>query len=165
MAKLLSCCLVPAILASAAAGAQPNPASVSGLSIRSMPAAGDTYGVDEMIAVEIRFDGPVNPVGPVSLPLQIGAQSRSASYGSCTSRPADPAGSCRWLLFHYRIAPSDIDVDGISVAAGSSQLGGGSITDLAGDPIALDLGNYAIVNDRRHKVDGGVNNGAASSPS
>lgn len=163
--KLLSCCcLVLAVLAGAATGAQPNPASVSGLFIRSMPAAGDTYGVGETIALEVRFDGPVKPVGPLSLPLQIGAQSRNANYVKCTSRPADPAGSCRWLLFHYRIASSDIDADGVSVGADSTQLGGGSVEDLAGDPIALDLGSHAIVNDPGHKVDGGITNDAASSP-
>ena len=165
MAKLFSCCcLVLAVLAGAATRAQPNPASVSGLSIRSMPTAGDTYGLGETIALEIRFDGPVKPVGPLSLPLQIGAQSRNANYVSCTSRPADLEGSCRWLSFHYRVASSDIDADGISVAADSAQLSSGSVEDLAGEPIILDLGSHAILNDPGHKVDGGITNEATSSP-
>ena len=164
MAKLLSCCLVLAILAGVATGAQPDSASVSGLFIRSMPAAGDTYGVGETIALEIRFNGPVRPVGPLSLPLQIGAQSGNAHYVKCTSRPADPAGSCRWLSFHYRVASSDIDADGISVAADSAQLSSGSVEDLAGEPIILDLGSHAILNDPGHKVDGGITNEATSSP-
>ena len=160
MARLISCCCLTLAALASVADAQPDdgPAALQDLSIRSMPLKGDTYGFDETIALEVRFDRPVKPTGPLLLPLQIGAETKNAAYKSCMARPADPAGSCRLLWFHYRIEPSDSDVDGISVATDPLLIGSGTILDLNGNPVALDLGDRAIVNDPRHKVHGGVTN-------
>ena len=158
MARPISCCCIAlAALAVGVVGAQPDngPAAVQEVSILSMPLNGDTYGLDEIITLEVRFDRPVKLYGALLLPLQIGTESKKASYKSCTSSSSDPAGSCRWLWFYYMVEPSDNDVDGISVATDPLPAGSGTIVDLAGNPVALDLGSHAIVNDPRHKVDGG----------
>ena len=165
MARLISCCcLALAALATTVESAQLNNglASVSDVSIRSVPLAGDTYGLGETIALEIRFDRPVKHTGPLLLPLQIGVESKNAAFGSCTSKPSDPVGSCRWFWFYYKIEPSDSDADGISLAADPLQFGGGTILDMAGNPVAPDLGSHAIANNPRHKVDGGITNSTAT---
>ena len=95
MARLISCCcLALAALATTVESAQLNNglASVSDVSIRSVPLAGDTYGLGETIALEIRFDRPVQHTGPLLLPLQIGVESKNAAFGSCTSKPSTQSG-------------------------------------------------------------------------
>lgn len=162
MAKLIRfCCLTAAACMPTHANAQPSdgPASVSGLFIVSTPRSGDTYGFDEAITLEARFDQPVKLSGDLHLWLAIGANSKRATYRSCTSRSSDPAGACRWLWFSYSVEPFDNDADGISVATKALELGKGTMQDLAGNPVDLDLGQHAILNDRGHKVDGRISNG------
>ena len=56
--------------------------------------------------------------------------------------------------FEYVVQPSDLDEDGISIAANALDLNGGSIRDAAGNDAMIDLGPNAFRNDPRYKVDG-----------
>lgn len=162
MTKLIwRCCLAVAAFTPTHANTQlsDGPASVSGLFIVSTPRRGDTYGFNETITLEARFNKPIKLSGDLHLWLVIGANPKRAAYRSCTSRSSDPVGACRWLWFSYNVAPFDNDADGISVATKALELGKGTMQDLAGNPVDLDLGQHAILNDRGHKVDGRLSNG------
>lgn len=62
----------------------------------------------------------------------------------------------RSVLFDYEVQAEDRDSDGISVAADALTLNGGTIHDAEGSAADLNLGEHAISNDDRHKVDGSI---------
>ena len=130
------------------AGATFTAPSVSGVSITSTPASGDTYGLDERIEAQVTFVRPVTVTGSPRLALTIGTQTRQASYVSGTGTAS--------LVFRYTVVAADADTDGISVGAGALTLNGGEIDDARDTTAAasLGLGANAISNSANHKVDG-----------
>ena len=145
-------------------------AAVSRAAIVSTPANGTTFGMGELIEVEVGFDRPVTVTGSPQLELGIGGETRLADYvpGTGADRrvrpgprsgeagPAARAVGTRTLGFRYRVAPSDADNDGISVGANALVLNRGTIAD-ARDPAApadLGIGANAIVNSGAHMADG-----------
>ena len=121
---------------------------VSGVSITSSPASGDTYELGERIIVRVTFDRPVDMTGFPQLALTIGSQTRQASWAS--------AGGTR-VGFAYSVQSSDSDTDGITIAANALTLNGGTIRIAGGTTdAALGLGGHAISNSSGHKVDGSL---------
>lgn len=55
----------------------------------------------------------------------------------------------------YVVEAADQDADGMSIAADALRLNGGTIRDLAGNDVSLDLGRHAIHDGAGHAVDGG----------
>ena len=125
-------------------------AAVSGVSITSTPAGGDTYyRLSEQIEVTVTFNRAVNVVttgGIPQLALTVGLNTRQSAL-------SDVPGMGR-LIFTYTVAAGDFDDDGIGVAAGALTLNGGTINDArsATTAAALGLGTHAIANDAAHKV-------------
>ena len=122
--------------------------TVSGVTIRSSPAIGGAYGVQETISVDVRFDQAVAVTTPnPSLELTVGSNARSAAFAS------KPNAST--LRFSYRVQASDDDDDGIGIAAGALTLtGAGKLRDATGTRNAnLALGSHAIAAASGHKVD------------
>ncbi len=122
--------------------------TVSGVTIRSSPASGGAYGVQETISVDVRFDQAVTVTTPnPSLELTVGSTARSAAFAS------KPNAST--LRFSYRVQASDDDDDGIGIAAGALTLtGAGKLRDATGTRNAnLALGSHAIAAASGHKVD------------
>ena len=130
--------------------------SVSGASISSSPASGDSYAAGETITVRVSFDEPVVATGSPQLALDIGANERAATQSGCHKQNADPEGSCRRLAFSYVVQATDDDDDGIGVAADALSANGGTIRDSGGNDADLDLGSHAISNTSEHKVRGTV---------
>ena len=123
------------------------------------PQSSTTFGATENIGVILIFNEPVVVTGTPQLALGIGAQTRQANYVTCVTAlndPADPTGTCRWLAFFYAVQSSDVDTDGISVAATALTLNGGTIRDLGGNNADLGLGMVAVSDSSGHKVDGSV---------
>ncbi|MXW35571.1 MAG: hypothetical protein F4Z60_08565, partial [Chloroflexi bacterium] len=62
-----------------------------------------------------------------------------------------------WLFFDYEVRAGDLDMDGVSVEAGSIDLNGGSITGAAGVTEGTDanLSHNGITDDANRKVNGG----------
>ena len=87
-----------------------------------------TYYEGQALTFTVAFDETVYVSGTPNLSLNIGGVSRSANYftGNGTSS----------LFFRYNIVLADLDLDGIALA-GTIQLAGGLITDLAGNNAGL----------------------------
>ena len=119
---------------------------IQGLRIISSPETGTTYGRDEVIQVEVAFDGPVTVTGPPYLRLEFNCRSTRRTYyrsGSGTES----------LIFEYRVRRSDWDTNGLSVRSGPVSLNGGAINAVSGGAAArLDHGGLA--SDPDHKVNG-----------
>ena len=123
-------------------------AAVSGVSITSTPASGDTYRLGEQIDVTVTFNRTVNVVttgGTPQLALTVGSNTRQANV-------LTPSGTS--LVFGYTVAVGDFDGDGIGVAAGALTLNSGAINDARDATVAaaLGLGTHAISDDADHKV-------------
>ena len=125
--------------------------SVSGVTVSSAPASGQTYQLGESVEVKVAFGRPVAVTGTPRLALTIGTVTRQASYASASSK-ADT------LVFGYAVRPSDADADGISIAASALTLNGGTINDVRPGATAalLGLGSHAVTNAASHKVNGGL---------
>ena len=120
---------------------------VSDVRITSTPASDSTYELGERIVVYVVFDRRVGVTGTPQLALKIGSQTRQATE----------FGWGGGISFAYVVQSSDIDVDGISVAADALTLNGGRITSSDGSANAvLGLGSHVITNDAAGKVNGGL---------
>ena len=111
----------------------------------------DTYGVGDPVDVSVTFSEAVtvdDSGGTPSLALQVGTgPGKQASYASGSASAT--------LVFRYTVAAGDADTDGVSVAAGSVALNGGTLKDAAGNDAAL--AHDALAPNALHKVDGTLN--------
>ena len=141
---VLSLCFLMALAAELAHAQAP---TVSGVSIVSAPASGDTYELAEDISVEVTFDRAVDVTGSPQIALNIGGSIRHVRLFKL--------GTTRLRSLDYLVRRVDTDADGISVGANALTLNGGTITAQGGTANAvLDLGTHAISNSGNHKVDG-----------
>ena len=86
--------------------------------------------------------------GTPQLALNIGGSTKQASYASGTGTSS--------LTFTYTIAAGDSDSNGISIDANALSLGSGTISDLAGNAIAMTSGaivSSAVDDNASFKVD------------
>ena len=128
-------------------GARVEVPEVTGISILSRPASGDTYGAGERIEVEVQFAIEVVVTGSPQLALTIGSATAQAVY-------LFRSGRRRSLRFRHTVGATDADSDGLSVGASALALNGGSIRSVAGTNAALGLGTHALTNRANHKVNG-----------
>ena len=128
--------------------------TVSGVSISSTPASGDTYQLAEVIEVRITFDRDVAVLGEPLLALTIGSTTRQA--GVVTTRASTFEDDV--VIFVYVVQASDSDVDGISIGSSALSLNGGTISKIDDDTVSasLSLGGHAISNSANHKVNGSI---------
>ncbi len=124
--------------------------AVSGLSISSTPLTIRTYGQVEMIEVQVTFSRPVAVTGTPQLALRIGAVDRQANCSASLGR---------FLLCRYQVIPTDLDNNGVSVAANALTLNGGTIYDARDGSTAATLSIPAtavLSDDTDHRVDGNL---------
>ena len=126
-----------------------HPTGVSWVSVNSRPMSGDTYGLGETIEIDVDFSRPVTVTGTPRLALTIGSVTRLVDM-------AFVFGTTDGIRFNYVVQADDRDGDGISVGSNALTLNGGTIRDADETAVALDLGEHAITNDGRHKVDGSI---------
>ena len=126
----------------AVSGAVP---AVSGVSIASSPADGFSYATGEWIEVDVTFNYPVTVTGSPRLALGIGAATRQAEY---VGVPGGGDGARQ--RFRYRVTASDIDRDGIGIAAGALTAALPSRITAANLDVALGLGSHAIATAADH---------------
>ena len=107
------------------------------------PATPKVLGVGDVVTATVTMSEAVTVTGTPQLALLVGSTTRAASYvaGSGTNS----------LTFTYVVVASDTDSDGISIAAGSLTLPGGSMTDLAGNTATVSFG--AVADNANFKVD------------
>ena len=121
------------------------PPAVNDVRFASVPANGDAYERDEEIRVQVGFNRGIAVTGTPRLALTIGAYTRQAAFSTASDSS---------VFFTYTVRATDIDADGVSIAAGALTLNDGAIRDVDDNDADLDLGPHAIVNDARHKVAG-----------
>ena len=123
--------------------------SIEGIEISSDPGTDETYAVDDMISVTVRYDETVTVDtvrGTPTLDLLVGNRRKRASAGTGPARAA--------VVFVYTVEKGDEDEDGVSVPRGSITLNGGKILDLADNPAARSY--EAVEAQAGHKVDASV---------
>ena len=153
--------LVGALLAPGLADAQPTDddrPSVTqfAFNTETTPADGVAFGAGETIRVSVTMSPQVAVTGTPRVALDIGGATRYAEFvphgtgGSFLTGIEGLSG----LYFDYTVQGGDRDDDGISVAANSLELNGGTITARSGGGVA-NLRHAAIPADATRKVDGG----------
>ena len=103
--------------------------SVSRVAITSDPGPHGIYAEEDVIEVTVTFSETVRvdtKNGTPTLALTVGRQSKPARY--------IPGTASVTQTFNYTVEDSDIDTDGVSIAAGRIALNGGTIQDLADNP-------------------------------
>ena len=120
------------------------PPTVSTVGISSHPGLDLTYAIGEVIEATVTFDETVVVMGQPRLSLTVGAQAKSATY--------DRGSNSDTLVFAYPVMSGDLDTDGVSIAADSIDLNGGTIRDGSDNDAELDHDGLAA--DAGHKVDG-----------
>ena len=85
-----------------------------------------TFGVGHVISIIAKFSEPVSATG-TSVPVL------NLSNGSDTTTVADVPGNDDKLLFTYTVLPGDNSDNALQVIGASGPIGGGSITDRAGN--------------------------------
>ena len=123
----------------------PMAAAVTEVTLSSTPIADSTYKLGETIQAAVAFSMSVTVTGTPQLALSVGAQTLQATYVQGTGT--------RRLVFEYTVQSSDVDSDGIAIAANSLALGtDAAIVDANGADAILTHAALAAQSD--HKVDG-----------
>ena len=129
-------------------GADTTPPRVTGVSFAGADTNG-WYQLGETITATVAFDEIVDVLtsveGNLVLNLTIGDNVRAAAWDASTNNSQE-------LDFTYVVRNDDLDVNGISVAAGAQSLLGAEIEDASGNSANRNFG--AVGNQQAHKVDG-----------
>ena len=135
------------------------PPAVTGVSMASSPASGDTYGAGETVTVRLTMREDVTVVlpGRPHVWLEVGGAVRRAEYSG-------PVGSAtRALEFSYTVQEGDLDTDGVRLCSsdrpgidcGRIHLNGGTIRASRGG-LDAELGTPNQSAQAGHKVDAGA---------
>ena len=142
-------------------GAANSPAVVTGVSITSRPARGNTFILGEEIRVQVTFNKAVTVEAMFTAPLNNGFPFLNLTIGSSTRRavnkgPAEshPDPPSTTHTFRYTVQVGDYDSDGLGIAANALDLNGrlGAISN-NGVNANINLGSHAI-SASAYKVDG-----------
>ena len=132
-----------AVAATAAHKVDTTAPTINNISITSDAGTDNTYVVDDVIQVQVTFSETVAVTGIPQLPVLIGNTTRQATYQN--------GNNSATLTFTYTVVAGDNDVDGISIAADTLDLNGGTIVDSVGN--TADLTHSVVSPDASHKVD------------
>ena len=122
-----------------------------------------TVRLGEQVHAWVRFSSPVRVTGSPQIGLTIGSRTRWATYAPAPGIGWDKDRELRmWdslghlVQFLYTAQATDVDSDGISIAANALRLNGGTIT-RSGGTTAATLGHAAVPAERyRATVNGGL---------
>ena len=125
--------------------------SVTGVTVTSTPASGDTYLATEVIQFTAGFTAAVTvdtTGGTPTFPFRLGSAAKTATYASGSDSDA--------LVFTYTVAAGDLDRDGVSWQADAIELNGATVRLMTTDPsveLDADLDYEAAAAQSAHKVD------------
>ena len=121
--------------------------SVTGVSVVSSPASGDTYLLGETIRIRATFDQPVQVIGTPRLSIDMDP----AAWG--TKQAAyESGGDTSSLTFSHTVVEPNYSTQGIAVLANTLALNGGTIRSAATHAEA-ELGHTSLGHNSGHKVD------------
>ena len=115
--------------------------SISSVAITSDAVSDNTYGAGDKIKVTITFNENVTVSGSPQFKLKVGETTKTVTAST---------RSQNLITFIYTVVVGDTDSDGVSVAANSIDLNGGTIQDEDGNN--ADLDHTAISDSSSHKV-------------
>ena len=129
-------------------GGNPEPSlRVSAIRFTGTPASGATYRLGEQIQAAVTFNEAVTVTGTPQLGLTVGTQTRQAVYDATQSKGT-------LVVFTYYVQATDMDTDGLSIAANALALNGGTITLASDSATAASLTHAGVGTDDTRKVDG-----------
>ena len=128
-------------------GGDGGPPSVTGVSVVSSPASGDTYMLGETIRVQVTFDAAVSVTGTPRLSIDMDP----AHWGTKHAAYAGGGGTTS-LTFSHAVVEPNHSTQGIAVLANSLALDGGTIRSAASQEDAA-LAHSGLGHDSDHKVD------------
>ena len=122
------------------------------------PVSDSTYQLGEDIVILVEFDGNVrlaDGVHPSQLSITV---AMDELYPRQAAACVLGHGNFHSVLrCDYKIQKSDLDANGVSIGASALAANRGKIKERIGSlDVALDLGDHAITNDARHKVNGSL---------
>ena len=123
-----------AVLLAVSCGGMTAP-TVMSVAFFDLPRESTGYTAGEMIWVTVTFDQPVTVSGVPQIALSVGDATRQAEYFSGSGGPS--------LTFRYVVEAMDSDEDGVSIAADSLSLNGGTLLSIDADT-ASDLRHDAV---------------------
>ena len=106
--------------------------------------AGKTYGIGDMVEVDVTFSEAVTVTGQPTLALEVGAATRKAGWKI-------GQGASAVQRFVYTVAADDLDTDGLAVKANGLETPSGSSIVAQAEAVILRHGSFS---DPAHKVDG-----------
>ena len=139
------------------------------IQITSWPPTSYYYFAEEAVDVKVTFDQPVETTEDTLLSLFVGNEGESTWRGA---RYHHGSGT-QHLTFRYRVQPSDMDLNGISVSSAgmdierNSTYGFSGQINAAGTDIPVNYNHDGIGNASRHMIDGrpiALKTGIVSSP-
>ena len=121
---------------------------------------GDTYEVNELVSITVYLGeevtaNPTMPGGTVNAQLALTLDSGTRQVASDGIRSVSGYTA---ISFTYEVQSTDIDADGLGIAAGALTTTGGTLQDSDGNPAHLNLGTHAFVNNANHKFNGALDN-------
>ncbi len=122
------------------------PPSVSGVSVVSSPASGDTYLLGETIRIRATFSEAVTVTGTPTLSIDMDP----AEWGEKQAAYASGSGTSS-LIFAHTVVEPNLSRQGIAVLADTLTLSGGTIRTAGGTDAAL--GHTGLGHASGHKVD------------
>ncbi len=123
------------------------PPTVTGVSVVSSPASGDTYLLGETIRIRASFSDAVNVTGSPRLSIDMDP----AAWGTKQAAYASGGGTSSLDFVHTVVEPN-FSTQGIAVLANSLALNGGTIRSAAANANAA-LAHTGLGHDSGHKVD------------
>ena len=121
--------------------------AVTGVTVSSRPALGDTYGLGETIRVSVAFDRAVEVTGAPALTIDMDP----ADWGAKRAAYASGSGTSN-LTFAHTVVEPNFSTVGVAVLANTLALEGGAIR-AAGTGTPADLAHAGLGHDPAHKVD------------
>ncbi|MYN65779.1 MAG: hypothetical protein F4X11_12225, partial [Acidobacteria bacterium] len=120
--------------------------SVTGVTVSSRPADGDTYGAGETIRVTVSLDEAVDVEGSPRLKIKM-----DPNYGEKWAA-YESGGGTSALVFAHTVVEPNVSPQGIAVLADTLEANGGTIRSAETEADA-DLSHDGLAHDPAHKVD------------
>ena len=98
-----------------------------------IPPAARTRVAGDPIDLDVYFGFPITVTGVPRIALQVGSETRYATYLSGSGTPT--------LKFRYLVTNTDVDLDGVQLTSNVIQLNGGTLTDPLGGAAVLEFPN------------------------
>ena len=131
-----------------------SPPKIRSISVISTPNQNGTYSWSSHIRIAIDYDQPViftPSTSPGAIGMRLALEIDSGNRDIYLSG-SDTAGSR--IAFSHDVQASDLDTNGVSIAANALKLNGGALRDANGEDAQIDLTGFIFSNKSDAKIDG-----------